>query len=218
MAGERYGLDMSQRRIPYGAKSMPSTSYGPDYLPHDGERMSTMRYLYSGETLRVQELHYGIVHVAESPTPRHQRLAFRLAQALSAKVEADELGEVFIAPLDVVLDQARDLVVQPDVFFVSKAQAHIVTDRVWGAPDLVVEVLSPRPRIGSLEQRIAWFAGYGVRECWLVHQMARQIEILRFDAGAVTTPRLFGQRDQVTSGVIPGLDIRLIDLITTSYF
>lgn len=40
----------------------------------------------------------------------------------------------------------------------------IVTDRVWGAPDLVVEVMSPRPRIGRLPERLAWFAQYGVGE------------------------------------------------------
>jgi Uma2 family endonuclease len=49
----------------------------------------------------------------------------------------------------------------------------IVTDRVWGPPDLVLEVLSPRPRIGTLQERIDWFSRYGVRECWLVHQDAR---------------------------------------------
>src|SRR5688572_31426670 len=49
--------------------------------------------------------------------------------------------------------------------FVSKARAHIVSDRIYGAPDLMIEVLSPHPRIGREDERVAWFARAGVREC-----------------------------------------------------
>lgn len=77
------------------------------------------------------------------------------------------------SPIDVVLDRDRHLIVQPDVIVAAEARVGIVTDRVWGPPDLVLEVLSPRPRIGTLQERIDWFSRYGVRECWLVHQDAR---------------------------------------------
>ncbi len=40
---------------------------------------------------------------------------------------------------------------------------------VWGAPDMVLEVMSPHPRIGDLQERIRWCNHYGVQECWLVH-------------------------------------------------
>jgi hypothetical protein len=63
-------------------------------------------------------------------------------------------GEACLSPLDVVLDVERNLVVQPDLSVVLAEPADIVTDRIWGAPDLVVEVMSPRPRIGSIEERL----------------------------------------------------------------
>jgi Uma2 family endonuclease len=85
---------------------------------------------------------------------------------------------VWIAPLDVILDAPQALVVQPDLFYISNFRHHIVTDRIWGAPDLVVEVMSPHPRIGTLDDRIRRFAQYGVRECWLIHQLTRQIEVI----------------------------------------
>ncbi len=196
---------------------MPRPSLLLDRLPDDGERMTAFEYLFSPETPRVQELHHGVVRVAESPTPRHQRLVLKLATILRAQVEPPGLGEIFIAPLDVVLDQVKDLVVQPDLFFVSHAREHIVTDRVWGAPDLVVEVLSPKPRLGSLETRLRWFTDYGVRECWLVHQIARQVEVLRFDAGSEATRRVYGAHDRVVSDRIPDLDLLVGDLISVDY-
>ena len=87
---------------------------------------------------------------------------------------------IWLSPIDVVLDRDSHLVVQPDLIVVAEARVGIVTDRVWGPPDLVIEVLSPAPRIGTLDERIAWFAQYGVRECWLVHQDARTVEVLEF--------------------------------------
>ncbi len=90
-----------------------------------------------------------------------------------------KLGVVCIAPQDVILDPARALILQPDLMFISKQRQEIISDHIWGAPDLVVEVMSPHPRIGKLDERIRHFAQYGVKECWLVHQLSREIEVLR---------------------------------------
>jgi Uma2 family endonuclease len=76
---------------------------------------------------------------------------------------------VWLSPIDVILDAERALVVQPDLLVVSEARRAIVQDRVRGAPDLMIEVLSPNPRVGSIAERLRWFARYDVRECWLVH-------------------------------------------------
>ena len=155
------------------------------------------------ETVKPMELVYGLLRAADSPTPRHQQAVLQLALALNAHVEERKLGQVWLAPLDVVLDHDRALIVQPDLFFVSNQRASIITDRVRGAPDLVVEVLSPHPRIGQLNERVRWFAEYGVRECWLVHQDRRDVTVLEFVNGRIGERRIFARNDGIRSIVLP---------------
>lgn len=176
--------------------------------------MTTAEYLATPETLQPQELVYGVLRVADSPAPIHQQAVADLFLALHAHVRDRGLGRVWLSPLDVILDYDAALVVQPDLFFISTERAWIVADRVRGAPDLVVEVLSPHPRIGRLDERLAWFARYGVRECWLLHQFDRVLEILRFQAGAVAERRAFQAHEPVRSGVLPGFEQSLDTMLT----
>jgi Uma2 family endonuclease len=166
--------------------------------------MTTAEYLMTPETLQPRELIFGVLHAADSPFIPHQRVVGALFKALDAHVRARGLGEVILSPMDVVLDGPRGLVVQPDLLFVSRSRADIVADHVWGAPDLVVEVLSPPPRAGRVNERIAWFARYGVTECWLVDQIDRRVDVLRFDAGAVSAQASFARREPIASSVLPG--------------
>lgn len=176
-------------------------------LPPGGTVLTTAEYLQTAESLRVQELIYGTLELHDSPSPRHQNLLLELAVLLRAFVGQHKLGTVCIAPLDVILDPARALIVQPDLFFVSKARQHIITDHVWGAPDLVLEVMSPHPRIGRVEDRIHYFADYGVRECWLVHQLSQEIEVLQLELHGITSRRTFRGVEPIGSAVLP--DFRL---------
>jgi Uma2 family endonuclease len=98
-------------------------------------------------------------------------------------------------------DYDRALVLQPDLLFVSRQRSHIVQDRVVGAPDMILEVLSPHPRIGSLDQRVELFARYGVRELWLLHQDTRRFELLGSENGrAVSRYSVdYGTRSRPTS-------------------
>jgi Uma2 family endonuclease len=149
------------------------------------------------------ELVYGVLRVADAPTPRHQSAVGQLFFALERHVRERRLGRVWLSPLDVVLDERKALIVQPDLMFVSTAREWIVRDRLRGAPDLVVEVLSPHPRIGRTEERVAWFAEYGVRECWLVHQDRGDVTVLEFENGGVQVQRVVNRRDPIRSRVLP---------------
>lgn len=146
--------------------------------------MTVDEYFKTPETLAPMELIYGALRVADAPTPRHQSAVAGLFRTLDAHVRARQLGEIYLSPLDVVLDERKGLIVQPDLVFISAARATIVADRVRGAPDLVVEVLSPHPRIGHTEERVGWFREYGVRECWLVHQDRRDVTVIDLVTGS----------------------------------
>jgi Uma2 family endonuclease len=177
-------------------------------------KMTLQEYLQTPERLAPQELVYGALRVADAPLPRHQRAVARLFRALDDHVTAYALGEVWLSPIDVILDADRHLVVQPDLLFISHARDHILLDRIRGAPDLVVEVLSPHPRIGALDERLGWFARYGVAECWVVDLPARAVEVLAFDRGAIADRRRFGALDPIESRVLPGFSGRLAGILT----
>jgi Uma2 family endonuclease len=172
-------------------------------LPPHGTVLSTAEYLQTAESMRVQELFYGTLRVEESPHFRHQNLLLELAVLMRVFVGQHKLGTVCIAPQDVILDPARALVLQPDLMFISKARQEIISDHIWGAPDLVVEVMSPHPRIGKLEERIRCFSHYGVQECWLIHQLSREIEVLRFAKHDEHARRMYRGVERIESSVLP---------------
>jgi Uma2 family endonuclease len=175
--------------------------------------MTTAEYLATPETVRPQELAFGVWRVADSPTPRHQQAVLSLVLSVHEYLEVNRVGTVWLAPLDVILDDEQALVVQPDLFVISNERAHILTDRVRGAPDLVVEVLSPHPRVGDINERVLWFAQYGVRECWLVHQIDRWIDVLTFEDGRTTMRRRFAAHERIESNVLPKFNRSLTGIL-----
>ena len=175
--------------------------------------MTVDEYLRTPETVLPAELRFGVLRVAESPTPRHQSAVARLFRALDGYVAARGIGEVWLAPLDVILDEERALIVQPDLMYISKEKAWIVGDRVRAAPDLVVEVLSPNPRIGKTEERVAWFAEYGVRECWLVHLDRRETTVISYANRRIATRVTFGRRHSISSSVFPEFTDSFDDIV-----
>jgi len=181
-------------------------------LPEPGTVMSTAEYLRTPTTNQVHELWHGTLQVAESPTSWHQDLAFEIAVAIRMHARSRDLGKVWVAPLDVILDHDRAVVLQSDVVYVFRQRLNIVTDKVRGAPDLVVEVLSPLPRIGSLAERVQCFAAHGIRECWLVHQLSRTVEVLTFDDGHLAHRAAAAAADAIPSRVLPDLSLRLDDI------
>src|SRR5262245_14715169 len=175
--------------------------------------MTLQEYLATPESVAPRELIFGALHVADSPSPVHQSTVAALFLALHEHVSTRALGTVWFAPLDVILDHERALVVQPDLFVIANEGVAIVADKVRGAPDLVIEVLSPRARIGDIDERVAWFRDYGVRECWLVHQMRRTVEVLQFDDGRIRSRREHDGGDPIVSGVLPEFDRALDSML-----
>ena len=166
------------------------------------------------ETTRPQELVNGVFRAADAPFVSHQRVVLRLAIALQQHIDAHGGGEVLVAPVDVVLDPDRALVLQPDLLFVSPDRSSIVSHRVYGAPDLVVEVLSPRPRIGDVDERVEWFARYGVREIWLYDQLRRTLRILNCEDGAVRESVAVDEHGPIGSNVLPGLTRSIASIVS----
>jgi len=161
---------------------------------------------------RRYELINGEVFMTPAPRPRHQRTIGRLYLSLADFVEERGLGEVLLAPTDVVFGERT--AVQPDLLFIRKDRLSIVTElNVQGAPDLVIEVLSPGNAAFDRETKLQVYARAGVRELWYLDPEVRTAEILELgsDGRYVLAAKLSGN-SRVTSKALPGLSLPLGDL------
>lgn len=100
------------------------------------------------------------------------------------------------------------LVAQPDVVFISAARQDIIRNQIWGAPDLVVEVLSMGTTLYDRTVKLDWYRRYGVAEYWLVDPIAREVQVVdcrRQDLAQQT----FAGKDALRSLVLPRLRLRV---------
>ncbi|HEY0782796.1 MAG TPA: Uma2 family endonuclease [Thermoanaerobaculia bacterium] len=121
------------------------------------------------------ELIYGRFYVTPSPTPTHQRVVLLLGVHLNSIAEKTG-GYVHVAPLDVTLGDYS--VVQPDILYLSPDWQGKDDQRIEGAPDLVVEVISPSSDHSDHGEKLKLYAESGVREYWLVDPAARRFQFL----------------------------------------
>jgi len=155
----------------------------------------------------------GEVVVTPGPSTRHQRVVGRLFSALFVFVEANDLGEVFPSPYDVLFGEGDYL--EPDIIFVRSDRSHLVSDRgVEGPPDLVVEVLSPSTAARDRGIKLNRYRFYGVAEYWVVDPDERTIEAWDLDGGA-NEPTVHGNGETLRwtpLGASATLEIVLADL------
>jgi len=170
------------------------------------QRVSVAEYLDGPESLARRELIFGLVR--EPPAPRfgHQTVLTRLAALLDAHVRERALGRVCVAPVDVVLDREAALVVQPDLVFIAADRLALADDRIWGAPDLVVEVLSPGTARRDRTTKLAWYERYGVRECWLVDPQEWSVSVVDLAPGRARR-RIYAGNRRMRSRVLPAWDL-----------
>ena len=122
----------------------------------------------------------GRLYMTPAPVIRHHRVSERLQSALRQALGAPGHGEVFYAPVLVEFPGTRDRV-QPDVFFVSNERRGIIGEKsVTGAPDLVVEILSPSTAHRDRGVKLDLHARCGVREYWIVDPEEDVVDVWRF--------------------------------------
>jgi putative restriction endonuclease len=95
-----------------------------------GNRISTNEYFKRPESNRPAELAHGFVREPPSPTYGHQKVIGRLFQLLCTHVQERHLGEIVLSPMDVVLDKDADLIVQPDLMFISNERSSIIQNHI----------------------------------------------------------------------------------------
>ena len=154
------------------------------------------------------ELLDGELLMTPAPNLKHQAVQFLLGSRLGRFIEERALGNFFFAPCDVVLSNHD--VVQPDLLFVSRQRAHLLSggDAVRGAPDLVVEILSPATADRDRGYKHALYAKHGATEYWLVDPVEETIEIhRRQQGGALVAADTFGRGQTLRSPLLAGFEL-----------
>jgi Uma2 family endonuclease len=170
-------------------------------FPNDGKR---------------HEIIDGEHHVTPSPNTKHQRVVRTLLTALSNFLEGRAVGEVFVAPFDVVLSDLD--IVEPDLLYISRERAAILTTQhVRGAPDLVVEILSPGTRKTDEVTKRKLYERFGVQEYWVVDPELDAIKVYRRVEGAfVRVEELSAEAgNTLTTPLLPGLAVSLADVFAS---
>ena len=157
-------------------------------LPDDGQRY---------------EIIDGVLLMAPpSPTGKHQAALVRLVYYLFTYVELPQLGQVFAAPFDVELSPM--MVVQPDVLVLLNESKHKFTpSRIVGAPDLVIEIVSPGTATYDRIVKRSAYARAGVKEYWIVEPTAHTVEVLSLKGDAYISLGIFSEAQTLPSQVVP---------------
>ena len=156
----------------------------------------------------IYELIDGEIVKKSAPSPKHQKASGKLFRVLSAFVEQKQLGEVLYAPLDVFLGEYNSL--QPDLLFVAKAREEIITDNgVEGAPDLIIEILSPSTMKNDRGDKMKIYRQHQVREYWIVDPKNQSIEVYQLQNNEYDLASFAVEEGEITSQVLEGFSLNV---------
>ena len=150
------------------------------------------------------ELIDGVVYDMAAPTIVHQDILLEIAIQLRTCIEKHEgLCKVYVAPLDVKLGEDNKTVVQPDVIVVCDPEKLSRKDKVYGAPDLAVEIVSPWSEKKDKRIKLAKYAETGVQEYWIVDPFKKMVLVYVFDAPELI-PTIYPFGKQIPVGISEG--------------
>ncbi|OQY31680.1 MAG: hypothetical protein B6243_08245 [Anaerolineaceae bacterium 4572_5.2] len=147
-----------------------------------------------------------------APLTRHQRLLAKLFGYLWDYLKQHPAGELFFAPVDVRMGKLANPV-QPDLLFIAQDRLNIVKEEyINGAPDLVVEALSPGTKRRDRHTKFNLYARAGVKEYWLIDPDTCTLEIYVLRGQAYAPLGAFEANDKVRSEVLENLQIKMQDI------
>lgn len=170
-----------------------------------------LRFTYRDYLLLPEDRRYEIIggelFVTPSPKRAHQKVSLNLVTILWSYVKAHDLGEVYEAPFDVLFSSYD--VVQPDILFVSRENLSIVgEDNIQGAPDFIIEILSPSTAERDLELKKKLYARHGVKEYWIVDPAACTVTVYLWKDNDYVQTGVYGKRDRWRPHLLPDLEIK----------
>jgi len=155
-----------------------------------------------------QLINYDLI-MSPSPTPVHQAISLRITNALFNFLESKgNKGFLVSAPMDVKFDEGN--VLQPDVLYISEQRkAELVKDIIEGAPDLVVEILSPSNAYYDLRQKKDIYQKYSVKEYIIVDPIAFNCELYVLKNGVYQLHQKAEKTEKLNSVLLSELTFEL---------
>ena len=153
----------------------------------------------------------GQLYATPPPIPEHQGATSGLCRHLLPYIYERRVGRLYTAPVGVELDDENGI--QPDLVYVSRERLHIVGRRgIEGAPDLVVENLSPSTRSRDRGVKLRRYAVAGVPHYWIVDPRSRALESYRLGERGYELTGKYGPGEIFRPELFPGLEIPIDDL------
>lgn len=167
--------------------------------------MTVAQYFRTPETHRRATLVYGWLVREGTPSLDHQWFSLGLTLALGKHLIKRDLGFLCPGPTDVVLDEAKRLVVQPDLSVVLRDRMHFIrkNKRLYGPPNIAIEVRSPSTAKRDRTVKLEWYRQYGVQEYWIVDVPKKQVEVFDFASAPEPVVTTYLDGDTLRSRVLP---------------
>lgn len=128
------------------------------------------------------ELINGVIYMSPSPVRPNQRIVTMLSARMALFAEDNSLGEVYVAPFDVYLDEHSNAV-QPDIVFVAQENLSIIKGHIHGVPNLVVEVLSEGNKSHDLIKKKGLYQRFGIKEYWIIDAEIKEAVGFEYSSG-----------------------------------
>jgi Uma2 family endonuclease len=168
-------------------------------------------YMMLEEGAPFQLINYDLI-MSPSPLLTHQLILGEFYDALKNFVNSQpDKGVIILPPMDIRLDEGN--VYQPDLIYISKERfAEIAKDRIEGAPDLVLEILSPSTAYYDLRQKKDIYEKYGVKEYIIIDPIQENAELYALKDGAYYLHQKAQHNEHLNSLLLPDFSIDLAKL------
>jgi Uma2 family endonuclease len=159
------------------------------------------------DALRVEYLNGDIV-MTPARSPHHQIIVTNLLLLMGQFAMQNGLGHVLPAPVDVVLSKETQIA-QPDLLFIAKERAAKLVTRasIAGAPDLVLEIISPSTARADRKIKPPLYARHGVAEFWLVDPEDQSVEVFILDGETYRVAGIYLAGDTIKVGIFTDAQI-----------
>ncbi len=178
----------------------------PQAIPTPGE-WTYEDYLVLPDDGRRYEIIEGVLYVVNAPNSDHQTVVTETSRHLGNFVASQNMGRVLVAPFEVHLS-SRTRPIQPDILFIRSERWPIERIAYFaGAPDLVVEVISPSSTRMDRVTKFTTYESAGVPEYWIVNPHARTIEVFTLSHGEYALLGEYTDDETVESAVLEGINL-----------